>query len=97
MGIPEGVALFFKRDKFHLEETKTFHLKDLAVHCFKQTATPKMREVALLAALRHKISNNLLVVGKSFLHVYIREHDKMQEFPQEQVLELHTDHNVTLL
>ncbi|KAJ7331264.1 hypothetical protein OS493_020049 [Desmophyllum pertusum] len=67
MGIPEGVALFFKRDKFHLEETKTFHLKDLAVHCFKQTATPKMREVALLAALRHKISNNLLVVGVTHL------------------------------
>lgn len=64
--IPEGVAVFFKQDKFHLEETKSFHLNDLAAWNFKQTPLPKVKEVLLLAALRHKISNNLLVVGKDF-------------------------------
>ena len=63
MGEPEGVALFFKSDKFHLEEMKSFHLNDLAAHTFKQTEIPKFTEVVLLATLRHKITNNLLVVG----------------------------------
>lgn len=66
MGEPEGVALFFKRDKFHLEGTKTFHLNDLVARSFKHTEIPKFAEVVLLATLRHKISNNLLVVGKRF-------------------------------
>ena len=64
LGEPEGVALFFKSDKFHLEETKSFHLNDLAARSFKQTEIPKFAEVVLLATLRHKTSNNLLVVGK---------------------------------
>ena len=64
MGKPEGVALFFKTDKFHLEETKSFHLNDLAALSFKQTEIPKFAEVVLLSTLRHKISNNLLLVGK---------------------------------
>lgn len=63
MGEPEGVALFFRREKFHLEEIKSFHLNDLAAHSFKQTEIPKFAEVVLLATLRHKTSNNLLVVG----------------------------------
>ena len=64
MGEPEGVALFFKREKFHLEEIKSLHLNDLVAHSFKQTEIPKFAEVVLLSTLRHKTSNNLLVVGK---------------------------------
>lgn len=67
MGEPEGVALFFKREKFHLEEIKSFHLNDLAAHSFKQTEIPKFAEVVLLATLRHKTSNNLLVVGTTHI------------------------------
>ena len=64
MGEPEGVALFFRKEKFHLEEMKSFHLNDLAAHSFKQTEIPKFPEVVLLGTLRHKSTNNLLVVGK---------------------------------
>lgn len=64
MGIPEGAALFFKQDKFQLRETKSFHFNDLALHCFKQTQLPPICEVVLLAALRHKLSNAVLAVGK---------------------------------
>lgn len=63
-GEPEGVALFFRSEKFHLEEIKSFHLNDLATHSFKQNEIPNFAEVVLLATLRHKTSNNLLVVGK---------------------------------
>lgn len=87
MGIPEGVAVFFKKDKFHLEETKTFHLNDLVTCTFKQTVLPKAKEVVLLAALRHKISNNLLVVGKNVFKV-LHGHDEMYESSQEQVVNL---------
>ncbi|KAL9959572.1 hypothetical protein ACROYT_G032903 [Oculina patagonica] len=67
MGTPEGVAVFFKQAKFHLEETKTVHLNDLVACTFKQTVLPKDKQVVLLAALRHKISNNLLVVGTTHI------------------------------
>ena len=72
MGEPEGVALFFKREKFHLEEIKSLHLNDLAAHSFKQTEIPKFAEVVLLATLRHKPSNNLLVVGKCMCLVFVK-------------------------
>ena len=68
MGEPEGVALFYNRDKFHLEETKSFHLNDLVAHSFKQTEIPKFAEVVLLTSLRHQTSNNLLVVGKCIFY-----------------------------
>jgi len=67
MGEPEGVALFFKRDKFHLEGMNSFHLNDLAARSFKQTEIPKFAEVVLLATLRHKTSNNLLVMGTTHI------------------------------
>lgn len=62
MGIPEGEALFFKKNKFHLQETKTVHLNDMAECTFKQAEIPQFWEVVLLATLRHKLSNSLLVL-----------------------------------
>ena len=62
---PESVAMFFRRDKFELEETKTFKVADLAARTFKQGEFPNCTEVVLLAALRHKISDNLLVIGEN--------------------------------
>ena len=65
-GRPEGVAVFFKRDTFELEETKTVHVNDRAARTLKQGEFPSAsEEVVLLAALRHKISDNLLVIGEN--------------------------------
>lgn len=82
MGTPEGVAVFFKQDKFHLEETKTFHLNDLVECTFKQSEIPKDKQVVLLAALRHKISNNLPVVGKNGFKVHGHD-ENMYESSQD--------------
>ena len=62
---PESVAMFLRRDKFELEETKTYKVADLAARTFKQGEFPNCTEVVLLAALRHKISDNLLVIGEN--------------------------------
>lgn len=64
---PESVAMFFKRDKFELEETKTFLVNELAARMLKPGEFPNCPEVVLLAALRHKISDNLLVIGEKNL------------------------------
>lgn len=79
MGEPEGVALFFRREKFLLEEIKSLHLNDLAAHSFKQTEIPKFAEVVLLATLRHKTSNNLLVVGTCIFLKYIKFYMEMMK------------------
>lgn len=62
MGIPEGEALFFKKNKFYLQETKTVYLNDMAECTFQHTEIPLFWEVALLATLRHKLSDSLLVL-----------------------------------
>ena len=72
MGIPEGVALFYKQDMFQLKETKTFHMNDLAECTFKQTEIPQFKEVALFAALRHKLSNSILALCKSLYFMFIK-------------------------
>ena len=71
-GRPEGVAMFFKRVKFELEETKPVYVNEMAARTFKQGDFPKCEEVVLLAALRHKISNNLLVIGEDTFTVYTK-------------------------
>ena len=67
MGIPEGEALFFKKNKFYLQETKTVYLNDMAECTFQHTEIPLFWEVALLASLRHKLSDSLLVLCKLFI------------------------------
>lgn len=67
MGIPEGEALFFKKNKFYLQETKTVYLNDMAECTFQHTEIPLFWEVALLATLRHKLSDSLLVLCKLFI------------------------------
>lgn len=60
-GQPEGLAMFYKRDKFVLEETKTVHLNEQVPPSLKQSDA----EIGLLAALKHTISDNLLVIGEN--------------------------------
>lgn len=65
-GRPEGVAIFFKRDKFKMEESNACHVKEHAARTFKQGEFPECSDVVVvLAALRHKISNSLLVIGEN--------------------------------
>lgn len=53
--------MFYKRDKFVLEETKTVHLNEQVPPSLKQSDA----EIGLLAALKHTISDNLLVIGEN--------------------------------
>ena len=65
-GRPDGVAIFFKQAKFEVEETKTCYVKEQAAQAFKHGEFPECSDVVVvLAALRHKISNSLLVIGEN--------------------------------
>jgi len=67
-GRPDGVAIFFKQAKFEVEETKTCYVKEQAAQAFKHGEFPECSDVVVvLAALRHKISNSLLVIGTTHI------------------------------
>lgn len=59
----EGVALFFKKDKFDLEESKTPVINEIAKDIFKVAESNKFGEALILAALRHKESNTMMLTG----------------------------------
>ena len=60
-----GVALFFKQDKFELEESKTLVINEIAAGVFTEVESNKFGEVLILAALRHKNSNTMLLTGEN--------------------------------
>ena len=62
-GREEGVALFFKQDKFDLEESKTLVVDEIAADILAEAQSNKFGEVLLLAALRHKDSNTVVLTG----------------------------------
>lgn len=59
----EGVALFFKQDKFDLEESKTLVIDEIVADILAEAQSNKFGEVLLLAALRHKNSNTMVLTG----------------------------------
>ena len=63
-GRQEGVALFYKRDKFDLKEARTLVINDIAADVLAQTEWKEFGEVLILAALQHRTSGVVLVIGK---------------------------------
>ena len=61
----EGVALFFKKNKFDLEESKALVLDEIATDVFKVVESDKFGEALILAALRHKDSNTVVLTGSN--------------------------------
>ena len=62
-GRQEGVALFFKQDKFDLEESKTLFIDEIATDILAEAEPKTFGEVFILAALRHKNSNTVVLTG----------------------------------
>lgn len=62
-GRQEGVALFYKQDKFDLEESKTLVIDEIATDILAEAESNKFGEVLLLAALRHKNSGTMVLTG----------------------------------
>ncbi|KAJ7376379.1 hypothetical protein OS493_034900 [Desmophyllum pertusum] len=62
-----GVALFFKQDKFELEESKTLVINEIAAGVFTEVESNKFGEVLILAALRHKNSNTMLLTATTHI------------------------------
>ena len=71
-GRQEGVALFFKQDKFDLGESKTLLINEIALDILTDAESQKFGEVLLLAALRHKNSNTMVLTGTDL--AYHRHH-----------------------
>ena len=63
-GRQEGVALFFKQAKFEHEQSKTLVINDITANAFMEAGSQKFGEVLILAALRHKSTNVLLLTGE---------------------------------
>lgn len=59
----EGVALFFKKNKFDLQESKALVLDEIATDVFKVAESDKFGEALILAALRHDDSNTMVLTG----------------------------------
>ena len=62
-GRQEGVALFFKQDKFDLEESKKLFIDEIATDILAEAEPKTFGEVLILAALRHKNSNTMVLTG----------------------------------
>ena len=62
-GRREGVALFFKQDKFDLEESKKLFIDEIATDILAEAEPKTFGEVLILAALRHKNSNTVMLTG----------------------------------
>ena len=74
-GRQEGVALFFKKDKFELEQSKTLVINDIASDASLEAECQKFGEVVIFAAVRHKITNVVLVTGKILSVVGFKDMD----------------------
>ena len=64
-GLQEGVALFYKWDRFDLKEARKLVLSDIAAGILAQTECKEFGEAVILAALLHKNSGVVLVIGKT--------------------------------
>lgn len=63
----EGVALFFKQDKFKLEESKTLFIDEIATDILADAEPKTFGEVLILAALRHKNSNTVVLTATTHI------------------------------
>jgi len=66
-GRQEGVALFYKQDKFDLEESKTLVIDEIATDILAEAESNKFGEVLLLAALRHKNSGTMVLTATTHI------------------------------
>lgn len=63
-GRQEGVALFYKQEKFDLKEAKKLVINEIAADILKQDESKEFGEVLILATLMHKSSGVTLVIGE---------------------------------
>lgn len=68
-GRQEGVALFFKQNKFDFEESKTIVIDEIAADVLVKAESNKFGEVLILAALKHKNSSNMVLTGTDLVYV----------------------------
>lgn len=69
-GRQEGVALFYKQEKFDLKEAKKLVINEIAADILKQDESKEFGEVLILATLMHKSSGVTLVIGTTHILWY---------------------------
>ena len=66
----EGVALFYKHEKFDLQEARKMIINEIADEIMPQAECREFGEVVILATLRDKITKTLLVIGIEKFHFF---------------------------
>lgn len=66
-GRQEGVALFSKKEKFELEQSKTLVINEVASVTSIEAECQQFGEVVILAALRHKSTNVVLLTATTHI------------------------------
>ena len=64
----EGIALFYKHEKFDLQEARKMIINEIADEIMPQAECREFGEVVILATLRDKITKTLLVIGIEKFH-----------------------------
>ena len=59
----EGIALFYKHEKFDLQEARKMIINEIADEIIPQAECREFGEAVILATLRDKITKTLLVIG----------------------------------
>ena len=78
-GRQEGVALFFKKDKFELEQSKTLVINDIASDASLEAECQKFGEVAIFAAVRHKMSDHNRISPSNISTMASRQVTRLKE------------------
>ncbi|CAH3163686.1 unnamed protein product [Porites evermanni] len=63
----EGIALFYKHEKFDLQEARKMIINEIADEIMPQAECREFGEVVILATLRDKITKTLLVIGNTHI------------------------------
>ena len=66
----EGVALFYKHEKFDLQEARKMSINEIADEIMPQAECREFGEVVILATLKDKITKKLLVIGIEKFHFF---------------------------
>ena len=64
----EGIALFYKHEKFDLQEARKMIINEIADEIMPQAECREFGEVVILATLRDEITKTLLVIGIEKFH-----------------------------
>lgn len=66
----EGIALFYKHEKFDLQEARKMIINEIADEIIPQAECREFGEAVILATLRDKITKTLLVIGIEKFHFF---------------------------